>query len=228
MMRALSGWLVTFALALAAPAFAQSGAQAPVSYAVTYLELKAPAIAAGRRALHDYAAAAHKESGNLRFQAFEESGRPSRFAILEAWADRGALDRHDHDAATARLMNLLSDLRSAPDDRRIYAGLYAAAPANRAGPVFVMTHVDVMPPFADGCAGLLKAMRDGTPKDPGNNAYDVLRQEHEPNHFTVAEAWNSKADQQAHLGAAHTVTFRQRLLPMTGALYDERIFEEIK
>ena len=67
-----------------------------------------------------------------------------------------------------------------------------------------MTHVDVMPPFAAGCAELLKAMRAETPADHGNVAYDVLRQDHALNHFTVAEVWASQQDFEAHAGAAHT------------------------
>jgi quinol monooxygenase YgiN len=219
---------LAFVLALAAPSFAQTPMRYQVSYAVTYIELKASAVADGRWALRDYAAASRKEKGNLQFEALEEIGRPNRFAILEAWVSREAQDSHFHNATTARWQSRLSLARAAPDDRRNFAGLYAAAPANRTGPIFVMTHVDVMPPFADGCAGLLKAMRAETPGDPGNNGYDVLRQDHEPNHFAVAEAWASKQDEEAHLAAAHTVSFRQKLLPMTGALYDERVFEEVK
>ena len=225
-MRFLSGWLIAFLVALAAPAPAQT----PPSYAVTYMELKAGSVAAGKEALRAYAASARKEDGNLQFEAFQETARPSRFAIIEAWSSRAALDQHFHDAATSKVLDGLAPMRSAPDDRRMYDGLYASAPANHpgAGLVYVMTHVDVMPPYADGCAGLLKAMRADTPHDHGNIAYNVLRQEHEPNHFTVSEFWASRQDQEAHLGAAHTVSFRQKLLPMTGALYDERIFTEIE
>jgi len=211
-------------VALAAPAHAQQ----QVSYAVTYIELKTPAIADGRQALRDYAQLGRKEKGNLRYQVFEETGRPSRFAIIEAWVSRDAQDSHFHSPATLRWQARLSAWRSAPDDRRVFAPLYAGAPANHTGPVFVMTHVDVMPPYANGCAGLLKAMRAETPEDPGNNGYDVLRQDHEPNHFAVAEAWSSFKDQEAHVAATHTILFRQKLLPMTGALYDERVFEEVQ
>ncbi len=215
---------IALAICLACPATAET----PPSFAVTYIELKTVQAAPGRQALADYLAASRKENGNLQFQVFQESGRPSRFAILEAWASRAALDAHFHNAATSRMLNRLSPLRSAPDDRRMYDGLYASAPADHSGAVFVMTHVDVMPPYADGCAGLLKVMRSDTPHDHGNIAYYVLRQEHELNHFTVAEVWASRQDQEAHLGASHTVSFRQKLLPMTGALYDERIFTEVR
>ena len=216
-MRAIgAGWMIV-ALVFAGPA----SAQAPVGYAVTYLEVKAGAVAGSRDTLRAYGAAARKEAGNLRFEVLEEEGRPSRFAILEAWTSRAVLAKHSR-AAIAGLA------RVAPDDRRLYDALYAAAPAHHAGAVHVMTHVDVMPPFAAGCADLLKAMRADTPKDPGNAGYDVLRQDHELNHFTVAEVWASRGDLAAHAAAAHTMEFRRKLLPMTGALFDERVFTEIE
>jgi quinol monooxygenase YgiN len=222
-MRILSGWWIALAICLACPAMAQT----PSSYAVTYIELKTDQAAAGRKALADYASVSRKETGNLQFELLQESARPSRFAILEAWADRAALDAHYHNQTTSGMLNRLSPMRSAPDDRRMYDGLYASAPANKSGAVHVMTHVDVMPPYADGAASLLKVMRADTPRDPGDIGYDVLRQEHETNHFTVAEVWASAKDQEAHLDAGHTISFRQKLLPMTGALYDERIFTAV-
>ena len=215
-----------FALAILLGLPAQAQTQA--SYAVTYVELKIDRAAEGARALRDYAAQTRKETGNLAFELFQESARPNRFAILEAWNSRAALDGHYRDAATAKLLSQLSPLRGAPDDRRMYDALYASAPANRSGTIYVMTHVDVMPPYADGAASLLKAMRAETPRDPGNIGYDILRQQHEPNHFTVAEVWASAKAFESHLGADHTVSFRQKLLPMTGALYDERVFTQLQ
>lgn len=218
--RALLGW----AIALAGPA----GAQAPASYAVTYIELKAAAVPAGRTILRAYGAASRRESGNLQFEVLQETGRESRFAILEAWNSRAALNSHYHGPDTARTLAGLAAMRAAPDDRRMFEDFSTAAPQNRAGQIYVMTHVDVMPPFADSCAALLRTMRSGSRNDRGNIAYDVLRQDHEPNHFAVAEVWASRSDFEAHAGATHTVTFRQKLLPMTGALYDERLFRAIE
>ena len=213
--------LMVLALCLAGPA----GAETPAAYAVTYLEIKSDAVSAARKALGDYGAASRKEAGNLRFEVLEENGRQSRFSILEAWVSRAALEQHYRGPGAVRVLARLA--RTAPDDRRIYAGLYAAAPGNHTGAIHVMTHVDVMPPFAAGCAELLKVMRSQTPGDHGNIAYDVLRQDHELNHFTVAEVWASQKDFEAHASAAHTRMFRQKLLPMTGALFDERVFTEV-
>jgi quinol monooxygenase YgiN len=48
-----------------------------------------------------------------------------------------------------------------------------------------------------------------------------------PNHFTVIEEWTTSKSRDAHLIAAHTRAFRERLLPMEGALYDARLYNEL-
>jgi quinol monooxygenase YgiN len=52
----------------------------------------------------------------------------------------------------------------------------------------------------------------------------VLQQTNRPNHFTVVEAWKDRNAFDAHGMAAHTRQFRDRLAPMSGALYDERLY----
>jgi quinol monooxygenase YgiN len=223
---ALLQWSIAFAIALAGPV----QAQAPVSYSVTYIELKASSVLAGRRTLRAYGASSHKEYGNLSFEVLEEIGRQNRFAILEAWNNRDALNRHYHNENTSRILGQLATMRIAPDDRRMYEGLFTSASNNRSdsGLVYVMTHVDVMPLYKDACAASLKVMQSESLHDHGNIAYNVLRQEHELNHFTVAEIWASRQDFDRHVGTIHTMSFRQKLLPMTGALYDERLFTQIQ
>jgi quinol monooxygenase YgiN len=222
----LLGWSIAFAMALAGPA----QAQALVSYAVSYIELGVSSVPAGRQVLRGYAASSHKESGNLQFEVLEETERPNRFAILEAWSSRDALDKHFHKESTSRILGRLATLRIAPDDRRMYEGLFTSASGipRSSGLVYVMTHVDVMPPYKDACAAALKVMQSESRHDHGNIAYNVLRQEGELNHFTVAEIWASQQDLDAHLGTTHAVSFRQKLLPMTGALYDERLFTRVQ
>ncbi len=74
----------------------------------------------------------------------------------------------------------------------------------------------------------LKAMSLDTAKDPGNIAYQVLVQAGRSNHFTVLEAWSSKAALDAHAMAAHTRSFREKLSPLAGALYDERLYTKLE
>ena len=51
----------------------------------------------------------------------------------------------------------------------------------------------------------------------------MLQKTDRPNHFSVVEAWKDRDAFDAHGMAAHTRQFHDRLAPMSGALYDERL-----
>lgn len=222
----LAVWLAVLAAAFASPARAQDSA----FYAVTYVELMPDDIASGTTLMKQYRDVTRREPGNLRFDVLHEIARPSRFAIIETWNDKAARDAHDQAAAIAQFRDRLKSMEDAPDDDRIVNPLYstpAKTPAQSAA-IYVVTHVDVIPPGKDDCMTALKAMSLDTAKDSGNIAYQVLVQAGRSNHFTVLEAWSSKAALDAHAVAAHTRSFRQKLSPLAGALYDERLFTKLE
>jgi quinol monooxygenase YgiN len=43
----------------------------------------------------------------------------------------------------------------------------------------------------------------------------------------VVEIWKNQSAYDAHITAAHTKKFRDQLTPMSGALYDERLYRAI-
>jgi quinol monooxygenase YgiN len=43
----------------------------------------------------------------------------------------------------------------------------------------------------------------------------------------LVEIWKSPAAYETHITAAHTRHFREQLTPMSGALYDERLYKAI-
>lgn len=222
----LAVWLAVLAAAFASTARAQDSA----FYAVTYVELMPDDIASGTTLMKQYRDVTRREPGNLRFDVLHEIARPSRFAIIETWNDKAARDAHDQAAAIAQFRDRLKSMEDAPDDDRIVNPLYstpAKTPAQSAA-IYVVTHVDVIPPGKDDCMTALKAMSLDTAKDSGNIAYQVLVQAGRSNHFTVLEAWSSKAALDAHAVAAHTRSFRQKLSPLAGALYDERLFTKLE
>jgi quinol monooxygenase YgiN len=222
----LAAWLAVLAAAFASPARAQDSA----FYAVTYVELMPSESTSGTTLLKHYREVSRGEPGNLRFDVLHEIARPSRFAIIETWNDKAARDAHDQTAATAQFRARLKSIEDAPDDERIVHPLYttpAKTPAQTAA-IYVVTHVDVIPPGKDDCMVALKAMSIDTAKDSGNVAYQVLVQAGRSNHFTVLEAWNSKAALDAHAMAAHTRSFREKLSPLAGALYDERLYTKLE
>jgi quinol monooxygenase YgiN len=214
--------LAVLAAAFTSPARAQDNS----FYIVTYVELMPDDITGGTTLLTHYRDVSRKEPGNLRFDVLHEIARPTRFAIVEIWKDKAARDAHNQAATSLQFRDRLKAIEDAPDDERVVNPLYippAKTPAQTAA-IYVVTHVDVIPPGKDDCMAALKAMSIDTAKDSGNIAYQVLVQDGRSNHFTVLEAWSSKAALDAHAMAAHTRSFREKLSPLAGALYDERLY----
>jgi quinol monooxygenase YgiN len=225
----LGSWL---GLALGAAMAASCGAlpahsQGNAAYAATYIEVMPNAVAAGAALLRDLRSASLKEDGNLRFNVLQEIGRPNRFAIAEAWRDGAALEGHANGAAAAQFLEKLKAIADAPPDQRINNGLYVGHGKNETmvDAIYVLTHVDVIPPGKDDCMAALKAMSDETLNDEGNISYEVLQQSNRSNHFTIIEAWSDRKALDAHAMAAHTRAFRDKLKPIAGALYDERVYK---
>jgi quinol monooxygenase YgiN len=220
--------ILTAAAILVAAAGAAHAQSNPV-YVVTYVDVMPNVTNSGAALLQHYRDASRKEDSNLRAIVLQEIARPNRFAIVEIWKDRAASDAHDKASSIAELIEKLKSIGNAPFDRRISNGLYVE-PRNsqtQGDAVYVLTHVDVVPPSKDDCMTLLKAMSVDTPKDSGNVSYSILQQANRPNHFTVFEVWANRKGLDAHAIAAHTRAFREKISPMAGALYDERFYKTL-
>jgi quinol monooxygenase YgiN len=103
---------------------------------------------------------------------------------------------------------------------------------------------------------LLRALRDASRKEAGNSGFEVLQRKGQPQQFAVLEYWNDAKAQASHAAAAgtvqaveklnsylaapidqrllekhevaaHTRKFRDLLLPMSGSLYDQRLYQAI-
>jgi len=99
--------------------------------------------------------------------------------------------------------------------------LHAQEPGQQ---VYVVTHVDVF--GAGGAAEAAKILQQfaaDSRKDPGSVRFELLREPTRLNHFTMVEVWKSKQDFENHLGAAHSRAFREKLQPMLGSPFDERL-----
>ena len=209
-------------------AAAQPAAAGPI-YIVTYFEVAPAASRKTAGMLRQFAGATRKEDGNVEFLALHESGRPGRFAIVEAWRDKAALEAHG--AATRALADKLETAFASPFDARRFWTMAVAAPAAGAdmkGAVFVLTHVDVFPAGKDQTIELLKQLAEASRKEGGNLRFDVLQQEGRLNHLPLVEAWRDAGAQRAHAMAEHTRAFRAKLVPLQGALYDERLYTLIR
>ena len=217
-------------LCIATAALVQSAhAQGNAVYVATYVEVMPSAIASGATLLKQYRDASAKEDGNLRAIALAEIERPNRFVVVEAWRDKAALEAHGQNAATSKFRDKLKPIADAPYDERITNPLYVTQGKNesQSGATYVLTHVDVIPAGKEDCMAALKAMSIDTASDAGNISYEALQQANRGNHFTVIEAWTNRNALDAHAMAAHTRAFREKISPVAGALYDERIYKAL-
>ncbi len=123
--------------------------------------------------------------------------------------------------------------------------------------IFAVTHVDIIPPeqFApckrqldpNGPCGndLVKQLVKVGQAAKGNLRFDALTQANRPNHMTVVEIWDSADSQKAHTASTPVRHFRDALSavepgsgvaddplfvinPLTGSLYDERLYQAIR
>src|SRR5712671_1465719 len=232
--------IVLAAAAMIGPAAAQMPAPGSATgpmpntgpvYIITYFEVGDAATKPTADALRQYAAATRKEDGNTGFVALEEIARPARFATVEAWRDKAALEAHG--AAVAALRDKLQPVFASPFDIRSNAGLSVAGPSIGAepvalSPVYVLTHVDVFPAGKDQTIDLLKQLADASRKENGSLRFDVLQQDGRANHLPLIEAWRDGEAQRTHAMAEHTRAFRAKLVPLQGALYDERLYALVR
>src|SRR5689334_7155051 len=74
------------------PALAQGAATDAAFCAVSYVEVKPPAASTAVAALKQYREANRQQDGFVRFEMFEQVGRPGHFAVVETWRSQQAFD----------------------------------------------------------------------------------------------------------------------------------------
>lgn len=217
--------LAILALSFTMPVQAQD---ANVAYVVTYIEVVPPAAEKALALARELSAASRKDAGNLRFEVLQRIGQPDHFAILEAWQDKEAHASHAAAAHTKDFRDKLTPLlRSAYDERphtALGVGAVQAA-ANARTAVYAVTHVDIVPTSKDIGVALVKQLSDDSRKNKGNVRFESLTQNSRPNHMTVVEIWQDREALEAHTMHARTVEFRNKLTPLSGSLYDERLYK---
>jgi quinol monooxygenase YgiN len=220
--------LATEAVAQTSPAPAATPPESP--YAVSYIEVEPAQADASRRLLARYRDAL-KDKGALEFAVFEQMGRPNHFAIVERWPSAKAREDNAASAPGQAFRSALTPLLIAPYDERPHFALgppsSGTTPATLAG-VFVITHVDIVPPKRDDGVAAVRTLAERSAGKAGNVRFDALVQASRLNHLTLVEAWTDAPAQEAHSAANPTRSFRSILGPMSGALYDERLYALLK
>ncbi len=194
-------------------------------YIVTYLEVAPASASAVAGALRRWSGASSKSNGNLRLDVLKRTAPANQFALVSVWKDQASFEAN-RDAAHSRdgFAGLDADLITGVDTR-VHNALIGGPDSTRGnGSVFVVTHIDVPPPNKDPCIALLEVQVAASRKDSGCVRFEVFQQADRPNHFSVVEAWADRASFDAHIVAGHSRDFRKKLTPLSGGLYDERLY----
>jgi quinol monooxygenase YgiN len=221
--------LALFGFALSVTQHAQSQ-DSTLVYIVTYFETVPTDAPKAAEMARELAGASRKDSGNLRFEVLQRVGQTDHFVLLETWKSKEDHAAHTKAAHTTQFRQKLAPLLRGPYDERPHGGLAVASPAEpikTAGttpPVYVVTHVDIIPPEKDKGIQATRELAEASRRETGNLRFEVLQQLNRPNHMTVVEVWESRQAVDAHGAAQHMKQFREKLMPMSGSLYDERLY----
>jgi len=213
------------------PAAAPPAVPADVSplYVVTYVEARPTARDEAAALLKSYREASRSSAGNLRSVVVRSVVRPGQFVVVAAWKDKAAWDAHMAAPGTQGFREKLAALRNAPADDRFHNALSVGpmdVPQAPAGAVYVVTHIDVIPPRKDDAVAAIKVLGEASRGAGGSIRYEIVQQTNRPNHFTAFEIWRSRQAFDAQGMSAHMREFRDKLAAgMQGALYDERLYE---
>lgn len=197
-------------------------------FQVTYIEVASRSAGEARKLLQEYRRASVKSAGAVQFEAYQRIGYRNHFAIVEQWSSGKAREDNNGSAAGKAFRAKLAPLLITAYDERPHYALSVGPKATPAGAIHAVTHVDIIPPKKDEGVGATKTLAEKSRGTPGNIRFDALTQTNRPNHMTVVESWKDKGSQDAHTTAAHTKAYRNGLTPMSGSLYDERLYTLIK
>jgi quinol monooxygenase YgiN len=196
-------------------------------YVATYIDAQPGAANEAASVVKGYRETARAEGGNLGVEIVQESGRPSRWVVLEVWKDSSSFEGHKKAAATGAFQSKVKAIQNSPNDERTHKALSVDSRAwgLERGKVAVVTHVDVPPQMREQAEGLLKKLAEASRSDDGNVRYDVLQESPQrTNHFTVFAVWKDRKAFDLHEAKPHARQFREAIAPMLGAPYDERLY----
>jgi quinol monooxygenase YgiN len=203
------------------------GAGGPI-YLATYVEVAAASAKDGATLLAQYREASRKDNGNMRTDIAQEISRTNRFVVLEIWKDQAAVDAHGKAAGTTAFRDKLKTIQNGPYDERVHNAMNVGPnDALAKGAIVVVSHVDVPPPKKDEVIAALNPLADTSRKAGGNQRFEVVQQTSRPNHFTVIESWKDQTAYDASRSADAQRQFRDKLGPILGALYDERVYRAL-
>jgi quinol monooxygenase YgiN len=94
--------------------------------------------------------------------------------------------------------------------------------------IYVVTHVDIIPPQKDAGTKLVKQYVSDSRKDQGLVRIDASSEVARGNHISIVEVWQNRKAFDEHVAAEHTRQFRQQIDPLLGSPYDERLHQSLE
>ncbi len=94
--------------------------------------------------------------------------------------------------------------------------------------IYVVTHVDIIPPETAAGTKLVQQYVVDTRKDPGLVRVEAGSEISRGNHISILEVWQNQKAFDEHVAAAHTRQFRQQIDPKLGSPYDERLHHSVE
>jgi len=224
-----SASLVLVALAAGAAAQTPPDPGLVATSRVVYIEVAPTQTSRAVDALKAYRQATQKAVGISHVEVVQQVGRQNFFAIHETWSDGPSLQAHLTSADNTKLRADLQNALLSPIDDRVLASITSqrARGTITNESIYVLTHADAAARRED-IPGMLRALAAGARTENGNVLFDATVQPTRTNHFTVIEVWSGEEAYKVHVTAANTKTFRDTFAPLSGALYDERLYKRIK
>src|SRR5262245_64159372 len=89
--------------------------------------------------------------------------------------------------------------------------------------VYVVSYIDVAPAARSVATTLLRQLANASRKDEGNMRFDILQRTAPSNQFAIVAVWKDQRAYDAHLAAAHTKEFREKIRLQLISVIDDRV-----
>ena len=109
-----------------------------------------------------------------------------------------------------------------------FAGVAMAQEPAAHDMIYVVSHVDIIPPEAAAGTKLVQQYVADTRKDKGIVRVEAGSEISRGNHISIVEVWQNQKAFDEHVAAAHTRQFRQQIDPKLGSPYDERLHHSLE
>jgi quinol monooxygenase YgiN len=196
-----------------------------LAYTVGYFEAQAAIVDRTAALLRSYARDSRLEHGYGDVRILQEVGYPSRFVILEQWAEHASLAAHENGSVRRHLLDAVAQSLVAPPDWRLHRDFWGKPLSMTTDhrTLYVITHLDVAPPAFPALQEMARPYFEDERDQHGFLGYAVLQNaEPRQNHLTAIEMWKDAAALSAQRATLEARQFRQSIAPILGALYDER------